>query len=431
MGTTLVAFAILVVTFSVFAHRLGRWNVTAPIAFVVAGSVIGFWTEPPSAADVLWVRPVAETTLALVLFHDAAQVRPRDMAADRGLAARTLGIGFPLTVLAGFLAARALFPEQPAMLALLVAAALAPTDAGLGAATVLNPVVPTRVRRLLNIESGFNDGLAAPVALFAVAALAGTYGPNAATHLGEAIVEIGLGVVVGIVVGVAGALLLGWSRAHEWSTSETRAMAILGLPVIAFGGAQLIHGNPFVASYIAGTALAGTGRWLAEEHSALHLTEVITGPLGFAVWAVFGLVAVPRIWNEIGGLQVLYAVLSLTVIRMVPVALALLGTGMRLPTVLFVGWFGPRGLVSVVFALIAVETLVLDEALRGALLTISLTVSLSVLAHGISATPLAQRYGRWVLTAPPGAETRRDRTEEPEFQPNPRGSILRTEAGSG
>ena len=429
MDTTLFAFAVLVVAFSTFAHRLGRWNVTAPIAFVVAGSVIGFWIEPPTASEVLWIKPVAETTLALVLFHDAAQVRPRDMAADRGLAARALGIGFPLTVLAGFLAAWALFPHQAAMLSLFVAAALAPTDAGLGAATVLNPVVPTRIRRLLNVESGFNDGLATPVALFAVAALAGSYGANAASHLGEAVVEIVIGVVVGIVVGVGGARLLGWSRAHDWSTSETRAMAVLGLPIVAFGGAHLVHGNPFVAAYIAGTALAGTARWLAEERSALHLTEVITGPLGFAVWAVFGLVAVPRIWNEIGWTQVLYALLSLTVIRIVPVALALLGTGMRWPTVLFVGWFGPRGLVSVVFALIAVESLVVDEPLRAALLTVSLTVALSVLAHGISATPLAQRYGRWVANAPTGAETRPDRTEEPEFQPRPRGSILR--AGPG
>ncbi len=428
MGQTLFAFAVLVVAFSVFAHRLGRWNVTAPIAFVLAGSVIGFWTGPPAAADVLWVRAVAETTLALVLFHDAAQIRPRDMAADRGLAARALGIGFPLTVLAGFLAARALFPDQPAMLCLLIAAALAPTDAGLGAATVLNPVVPTRIRRLLNVESGFNDGLATPVALFAIAALAGSYGPNAASHLGEAIVEIGIGVVVGVVVGVGSAALLGWSRQHDWSTPETRGMAVLGLPVIAFGGAHLIHGNPFVAAYIAGTALAGAARWLAEERSALHLTEVITGPLGFVVWSVFGLVAVPRIWNEIGWDQVLYALLSLTVVRIVPVALALLGTGMRWPTVLFVGWFGPRGLVSVVFALIAVETLVLDDALRSALLTVSLTVSLSVLAHGLSATPLAQRYGRWVASAPPGAETHRDRDKEPEFEPQPRGSILWTGA---
>ena len=207
MDTTLFAFAVLVVAFSTFAHRLGRWNVTAPIAFVVAGSVIGFWIEPPTASEVLWIKPVAETTLALVLFHDAAQVRPRDMAADRGLAARALGIGFPLTVLAGFLAAWALFPHQAAMLSLFVAAALAPTDAGLGAATVLNPVVPTRIRRLLNVESGFNDGLATPVALFAVAALAGSYGANAASHLGEAVVEIVIGVVVGIVVGVGGARL--------------------------------------------------------------------------------------------------------------------------------------------------------------------------------------------------------------------------------
>ncbi|MCU0282559.1 MAG: cation:proton antiporter [Candidatus Nanopelagicales bacterium] len=425
MGPALVAFAALLVGFCAFAHRLGRWNVTAPIVFVLAGSAVGFTVDSPAATEVIWVRAVAEITLALVLFHDAAQVRPGDIARDRALVARTLGIAFPLTLVLGFLLARVLFPDQPAMLSLLLAAALAPTDAGLGAATVLNPVVPVRVRRLLNVESGLNDGLATPVALFAIAALAGAYGLRPAAGLAEAVVEIGVGVAVGIAVGIAGGRLLGWSRHRDWSTSETRAMGVLGLPVLAFGGAELVHGNGFVSAYVAGTALAGAGAsWLDREHGALHLTEVLTGPLGFTVWAVFGLVGVPRVLAGVGWLELLFALLSLTLLRMGPIALSLLGTGLRWPTLLFVGWFGPRGLVSVVFTMIAVESLVVDEALRGALSVVGLTVVLSVLAHGMSATPLAQRYGAWVA-AHPGEETRGSPAEHARFLPQPRGSILR------
>lgn len=423
MGTAVVTFAVLVVAFAAFAHRLGRWNITAPIVFVVAGALLGLSFEAPRATEVLWVKLVAEVTLALVLFHDAAQVRPREIAGERTLVARLLLVAFPLSILAGFLLARALFPDQPVMLSLLVAAALAPTDAGLGAATVLNPVVPVRIRRLLNVESGLNDGMATPVALFAIAALAGSEGPRAGVGLAEAGWELALGALVGALVGSAGAVVFGASRSLDWSTKETRALGIVALPVIAFGGAELVHGNGFVAAFVAGTALTGAGRWLSEERSALHLTEVLTGPLGFAVWGVFGLVAVPRLGELVGWREVCFALLSLTVLRMLPVALSLMGTGLRAPTVLFVGWFGPRGLASVVFALIAVETLELDDTLRAALSIVTLTVALSVLAHGISAAPLAEMYGRWVGSARPSLET--GGSDEDSYTPRPRGSILR------
>jgi len=310
MGAAVVTFAVLVLAFAAFASRLGQWHITAPIVFVGAGALLGLTVEPPRATEVLWVKVVAEVTLALVLFHDAAQVRPREIAGERTLVARLLLVGFPLTIVGGFLLARAMFPDQPVMLSLLVAAALAPTDAGLGAATVLNPVVPIRIRRLLNVESGLNDGLATPIALFAIAALAGSEGLRAGVSLAEAGVELAVGALVGALVGAAGAVLLGSSRSHGWSTSETRALGVVALPVIAYGGAHLVHGNGFVAAFIAGTALTGAGRWLTEEHSALHLTEVLTGPLGFAVWGVFGLVVVPRLGDFVGWEELAYALLS-------------------------------------------------------------------------------------------------------------------------
>ena len=180
---------------------------------------------------------------------------------------------------------------------------------------------------------------------------------------------------------------------------------MLVLPLIAYFGAELAGGNAFVAAFVAGTAFAGAARWLEDEESSLALTEALADPLGFAVWFTFGFIAVPLLVEHVGWAEVVFAVLALTLLRMVPVALALLGTGLRPPTVAFVGWFGPRGLASVVFTLLAAEGLDLDEDLIRVIATICLTVLLSVLAHGLSADPLSRALRRVGAAHPadPGA----------------------------
>lgn len=417
--TAAVIFAVMVLAYSVTARRLGRFNVSAPLAFVVAGSVMGLAGGARSAEEVLWIKVVADMTLALILFHDAAQVRPRDLRAVGPVVSRMLLVAWPLTLLAGFLAARLLYPDQPAMLALLVAAALAPTDAGLSAATLVNPAVPVRVRAMLNVESGLNDGLATPVVLFAIAALAGAESLGPGASAADALVEIALGTVMGAGVGAAGGLLLGWSRARSLSTASGRALAVAALPVLSFGAAELAHSNGFVAAFVSGGAFAVAARWLREEETVFGLTEAGAELLGFGVWLVFGIVVVPQLRGELGWVDLAYALLSLTVLRMVPVALSLLGTGLRPPTVLFLGWFGPRGLASVIFALLAIESLEVDDDLRHALLAVSLTVLISVVAHGFSADPLARHYGAWVERDQPPIETASAR------EPRPRGSRVR------
>jgi NhaP-type Na+/H+ or K+/H+ antiporter len=410
-----VLFAVLVLGFTSVSAALGRRLITAPLAFVAIGAVLGFafGSLPESATES--VKLVAEITLVLILFHDAAEVRPQEIGADGGLYARLLLIGFPLTILAGYLIALALFPDLPVMMAVLLAAALAPTDAGLGAPTVLNPVVPTRVRRALNVESGLNDGLATPVVLFAVAVIAGEEGLVPRVSLAEAFVELALGVIAGVLVGGAGGSLLGWSRRNQFSTAASRTLGVLMIPLLAYGAALLVSGNGFVAAFLSGTAFAGAAaRWIHDEDTALLGTEEFSGLLGYAVWLVLGLVAVPLVWREAGWRELVFAVLALTLMRMLPVALSLVGTGLRPQTVGFIGWFGPRGLASVVFALIALESLEVDDDLRVVLATICLTVLLSVLAHGFSADPLANRYGAWVRAATPPAElAEMDRAAEP------------------
>lgn len=425
VSTGLVAslvFGILVLAFALSSRALARKLITAPLAFVGAGAVLGFLSDPIAHSSPLGLKLVAELTLVLILFHDAAQVRPREIDDDRGAILRLLLIGFPLTVLLGFVIARGMFPELPTMMALLLAAALAPTDAGLGAPTVLNPRVPIRVRRLLNVESGLNDGLATPIVMFALAAIAGQEGLQPVTSLTQALVDLGMGAAVGTFWGALGGVLLGRSRRGRLSTSQGRALAVLVLPLLAYGSALLVTANGFVAAFIAGTAFAGTARWIQEEESALQMTESLADPLGYAVWLAFGLTAVPLVWTQVGPRELVFALLALTVLRMGPVALSLIGTGLQPRTWLFIGWFGPRGLASVVFALISIESLEDDADLVTVLATISVAVLLSVVLHGVTAPPAARRYGQWAQRVQPAAEMRAS------VEPRVRGRML---SGSG
>lgn len=405
MGTLAVVFAALVVVVTLTGRRLARLYVTAPIAFVAAGVVVGLLGDWAVAGEPTLV--VAEATLALLLFHDAAQVRPRQIGRERGLELRLLLIGLPLTILAGFGVARGLLPELSWPMALLLAAALAPTDAGLGAATVLNPVVPVRVRRLLNVESGLNDGLATPVVLVAVAATLDLEGLlREARPVVDALIEIVVAVLVGAVVGYLGGRAVTASAARGWSGSGGRALATLALPIAGYALSGQLGGNGFIAAFVAGTAFAAGTATLTEEEDerTLRLTESTADLLTFAVWFSFGLVLATTT-EHLDWRGVVFAVLSLTVLRMVPVAVSLLGAGFRRPTVAFIGWFGPRGLASLVFALIAHGELPADDQRATVFAVIAVTVLLSVVLHGASADPLAERFGAWVAKERPTAET--------------------------
>ena len=200
--------------------------------------------------------------------------------------------------------------------------------------------------------------------------------------------------------------LLGWSARRDLSTTRARGLGVLALAGLSFFLAHAVGANGYVSAFVAGTAFAAATARSPSKDSGLDLVETIAEPLGFAVWLAFGLVAVPLIVTEAGWPELAVAVLSLVVIRTAAMAVALVGTGLHAPTVLFIGWFGPRGLVTVVFVLIALESLEVTAAGRGAAAAAVLTVLLSVLAHGLSAEPLAARYGRWVERARPAAETR-------------------------
>ncbi len=388
--TAALAVMAAIFVWGALAARLERADLTAPIVFVAVGALLAWLHlfDAPSAPETL--KPLVEVTLVWVLFSDAARVRIRNLRRDVGACVRLLGVGLPLTVLAGWGLAYWIFPAADIWLALLVAAALAPTDAALGVPVVTNPAVPSRIRRLITVESGLNDGIATPVVLIAIAGVASAEGLAGAPGLGEAIAELAIGAVVGGAVGFAGGWLLRQARTRSWAAEEFTGIAVLALALVAYTAALSVNGNGFIAAFVGGLAFgAAAGRRGPAE---LVFLEQATGLVSLLVWLVFGAIVGPLIVGRLDGTMILYAVLSLTVVRMVPVALALIGSGFDRTTVLFIGWFGPRGLASLVFALLAIEELGPDA--DEAVAVIGLTVFLSVIVHGFSAAPFAARYGR-------------------------------------
>jgi NhaP-type Na+/H+ or K+/H+ antiporter len=377
----------------VASARLERADVTGPIVFALVGVLLVEAGLVSGAAEPETVRPLVEIALVWVLFSDAARVPLRDLRADAGRCVRLLALGLPLTVLAGWAFAAWLLPGLGGWLALLVGAALAPTDAALGASVVTNPAEPARVRRLITVESGLNDGIVTPVVFVALAGAASAEGLADAPGPAAAVLELVIGAAVGGGVGAVGGRLLREARSRGWAAEELSGIAVLGLAAAAYATALLVHGNGFVAAFCGGLAFGATaGRGGPAE---LGFTEQAGALVGLIVWLLFGAVAVPVLVDRIDWTTVLYACLSLSVIRMVPVAVATIGT-MDARTVLFVGWFGPRGLASLVFALITLEEL--GAAAEDAVAVITATVLLSVVVHGITAAPLAARYGRSAAT---------------------------------
>jgi NhaP-type Na+/H+ or K+/H+ antiporter len=380
--------ALVVFAWGLFSSRLGRADLSAPIIFVTVGLLL---------AEVLHVieldlspeaiKLLAEVTLVWVLFADASRVGLRELRADLGLYARLLGVGLPLTIAAGALLAVWMFDGMGFWLALLVGAALAPTDAALGASVMTNPAVPERVRRVLNVESGLNDGIATPVVMLAIAGAVAAEGIQEHGP-GAALIDLAIGLGLGIIVGLLGGQGMRIARRRGWASEDFAGPAVLALALAAYAGTLWLDGNGFVAAFVAGLAFGhSAGRGGAKE---VFYVEQTSGLMSLLTWLVFGAVAVPIVLERFDWPVVGYALLSLTVVRMLPVALALIGTRLPTPTVAFIGWFGPRGLASVIFAVIALEELH-GEADR-ALAIIAMTVLLSVLAHGLSAKPLADRY---------------------------------------
>ena len=392
--TALLTVGVVLAAYSMLSGPLDKRGVTSAMAFVAAGLVAGAagfgWLDVPLESTV--AERITELALAFLLFTDSARLDLRSLRSSLAWPGRLLLVGLPLTMLAGLGVALLVFPSMPLASAFVLTTMLCSTDAALGQRVVEDPAVPARVRQALDVESGLNDGIAVPFFLVAVdlamATLEGGVGTAVVTNI---LAQIGWGLLGGVGVGVVGGWLMRVADQRGWIQPQWRQLCTLAVAVSAYGAAVVLGGSGFIAAFVGGMAFGA----MSGEHGlrTAYLAEEVGSILAAVTWMGFGALAISAVWDEITWQVVLYALLSLTVIRMVPVALALLGTGARWQTVAFMGWFGPRGLASVVFGLLALEAGVPDA---GPLLaTVVVTVALSVFLHGLSAQPLVAAYHRW------------------------------------
>ncbi len=386
-------FIALIFVTGLLTRRLETTIVTVPMIFTLAGVVVAFLA--PGLTQIEIRDPVVllttELTLVLLLFTDGARIEVRDVLGGASLPARLLGIGMPLTILAGAVVAVALFPGLGMWEAAILATILAPTDAGLGQVVVSSRLVPLRIRETLDIEAGLNDGLSVPFLMLFISLARADQSLHHLAWILFAVRLIGIGLVSGVVLGRIGGWLIAHAQRRGWTVQPARQLALLALAVLAWLAAEANGGNGFIAAFVAGLTVK-----TVFEHAGAHMTdfnEAWGDLLDSFVFMVFGTLAGLSLWQA-SATVVLYAVISLTAVRMIPVAIALLGTRLPVATVLFLGWFGPRGLASVVLGLVYLEQ---RAALPGEaliVLAVIVTVLCSVFAHGISAAPAIRLCAR-------------------------------------
>ncbi len=391
----LVIFSAFLFLYAMASKRLGLSLVTAPLLFASFGWITGLRgldvIEIPTGSSI--VQLLLEGTLVLVLFTDAFGTNSTRWRSEVSIPIRLLGVGLPLTLLAGWALALVLFDDLAFWEAGLMAVVLTPTDAALGQAVVSNPRVPHRIRQAISVESGLNDGIMLPIFFVMLEAASASAESLSLTHV---FTEITKGVVVASAVGLA----LGWSAARlirrasdrGWVAPAWRQVSLLAVAFASWSLGDALGGSGFISAWVAGLVVGVVLRnkyprirEFAEDSA--HIFTV----LSFFVFgsAVLGQAVIDLSWQVL-----LYAVLSLTVVRMVPVAVGMIGSGLRLPSVAYLGWFGPRGLASIILVLIILE----DSSLPGTAAigtTMGVTVALSIFAHGVTAWWGSNRYADW------------------------------------
>ena len=386
-----VSFAFL--GFGLVSRKLEGSILTGPRLFAGFGLLVG-----PAVLGLVPVKittsalhALAEITLILVLFSDAANIDLRQLRRDHNLPVRMLLVGMPLTIVLGAMTALVLFPGFSVWEAALLAAILAPTDAALGQAVVSSSAVPVRIRQALNVESGLNDGIALPfVLMFASLASAVTETTDAAEWILFGAKQVTLGPIAGVLVGYVGARLVALCFRTGWMTERAEGIIALAMALAAFALAELIEGNGFIAAFVAGLTF---GNILAHKCEFLYKFAETEGQiLVLLTFLAFGSAMVPLAFADVQYLYILFAVLSLTVLRMLPVHLSLRGSRVKPVTSAFLGWFGPRGLASVLFVILILEKVEVPHKNEIFAVTIT-TVLFSILLHGVTAGPAARSYG--------------------------------------
>ncbi len=387
--------ALLIFVYGLISRVSERSPITPAMVFAGIGILAG-----PLALGLLDVKPgaavvkvIAEITLVIILFVDASTVNLRTLKMQRGIPLRLLGLGLPLTMLLGFAAAAVLVNNQNLWLAALVALILSPTDAALGQAVVTSERLPERMRQAINVESGLNDGIAlAPILMCLAALSSGEHGGDrSGSWLFFVLRQLTFGPIAGILVGWCGGRLVESASRRGWMQPTFQRLVAGSLAVLAYAAAEQFHGNGFIAAYCAGLFLGTKTHELRERIQ--EFGEAEGQEMCLFVFLLFGLAMVPATVGYWDLRSLFYAILSLTVIRMIPVALCLHGAGLDTRAVWMIAWFGPRGIASVLYALMAVGQIGVTGYERE-FAVITLTVLLSIFLHGLTAVPLSLSYSR-------------------------------------
>ncbi len=396
MYETLAVLGFFAFLYSLFAGGIERTWISAAIVFTLFGLIVNpsGLNILPLAADKETIKTLAELTLALVLFTDAAGANIGILRHVSKIPARLLLIGLPLTIGLGYLIGRVFFVDMSALEIALLATMLAPTDAALGEPVITNTSIPGSYREALNVESGLNDGICVPVLLLFLTLATGHHSGEGSTSklLAHLIVEeIGIGLLVGVGVTVLAAWLGRFAKAKGWLDPVWSMISLAVLAFAIFGLAQSLGGSGFIAAFTGGITFnliyenKDRKEWLERTESFGNLFSLIT-------WSTFGALVVGPALAHLNWQVILYALLSLTVIRMVPVFIVLTGFHMDMEAKLFMGWFGPRGLASVVFAVIVLGANLPDG--NKVVSVVAVTIIFSILLHGLSAVPWARGFGR-------------------------------------
>ena len=401
MDSGLVIFLLLIVGYAVVAVWLGNRSITMPMVFLVSGALLGSnglgWIN--LSLNTEGGKILVEITLALLLFADASTLKLSQLQKDAGVPIRLLCLALPLIIFLGGLIAFVLVPAEGIGFALLIGAILAPTDAALGLPIFTNRRVPVRIRRALNVESGLNDGIATPfVTLFTALAVA-ELTQKLSTWLASAMLDIAIALVIGAALGILGGWLFSFAMRHRLTSRATEQIGTLALALAIYFISITLGGNGFISVFVGGLFFSFATRH--RQHHAIEFTESTGTMLSLFVWMIFGSIMVIPLFTAFNPLALIYAVLSLTLIRMLPVSLSLVGMHFRGDTKLIMGWLGPRGLASVVFTLIAFEYFYeIARPYQTLLAMAGWTILLSVVLHGFSALPLANWYANRLKTAP-------------------------------
>ena len=399
----LILFALLIFAFGLVSRFAERHSITGPMVFMTVGIlgsslVFGFLHVTPDMGP---VKLVAELALTLVLFIDATMINRSVFAGGaKRIPVRLLLIGLPLTMIFGTIFGVWMFDGVGIWAIILMAFILSPTDAALGQAVVKSEGVPIKIRQSISIESGLNDGIALPPILIVMALLGAEAGEHEGAWLGFVIKQVTLGPLVGLAVGwIAGKLMQSMSD-KGWTEGTFQRLSALPIAIMAFAFAESVEGNGFIAAFVAGLGLTAAITSEHVRHQLQEFGETDGMQLILVVFLLFGLAMVPVAAQYWGPRELIYALASLTVLRMVPVAISLIGLKLDWQTITFIGWFGPRGIASVLYLLMAFAAIGF-EGNEQVMSIIVLTVAISVYAHGISATPLSRRYGKSQLSESP------------------------------